>query len=202
MNAIHAAVRGTVPESGAAYQATDPALLLWVHATLVDTALRVYDRYVAPLTAEEQQATTPRRARSRSAWAFPRRACRTRWWSCAGEMARMMADGTVHVDATARAWRPTFATRSASRRGGLGHGAPHLGLGAAASQSGADTAFPGPRRARRACSAWLPCRGAWYRSCRPSCAACHRPAAPSRGSPAWPLGDGDPAPSVSCRRSA
>ncbi len=56
VNAIHAAVRGTVPESGAAYHATDPALLLWVHATLIDTALRVYDRYVAPLTPEEQQA--------------------------------------------------------------------------------------------------------------------------------------------------
>ena len=50
VNAIHAAVRGHVPETGAAYHATDPALLLWVHATLVDTALRVYDRYVAPLT--------------------------------------------------------------------------------------------------------------------------------------------------------
>ena len=56
MNAIHAAVAGTVPETGAPYRALDPALLLWVHATLVDTAIRVYDRFVAPLPAAEAEA--------------------------------------------------------------------------------------------------------------------------------------------------
>ncbi|MEO8246446.1 MAG: oxygenase MpaB family protein [Chloroflexota bacterium] len=56
INAIHAAVRGTIPESGTAYDARDPRLLLWVHATLVDTALRIYDRFVAPLTPEAAQA--------------------------------------------------------------------------------------------------------------------------------------------------
>lgn len=56
MNAIHGAVRGTVPESGAAYDARDPELLLWVHATLVDTALRIYDRYVSRLADADAQA--------------------------------------------------------------------------------------------------------------------------------------------------
>ena len=56
INAIHGAVRGTVPESGAPYDARDPRLLLWVHATLVDTALRMYDRFVAPLTPDDAQA--------------------------------------------------------------------------------------------------------------------------------------------------
>jgi uncharacterized protein (DUF2236 family) len=55
MNAIHASVAGAVPETGEAYSALDPALLLWVHATLVDTAIRVYDRFVAPLSEAEAE---------------------------------------------------------------------------------------------------------------------------------------------------
>jgi uncharacterized protein (DUF2236 family) len=34
----------------------DPEALLWVHATLIDTALRVYSRFVRPLDADEEQA--------------------------------------------------------------------------------------------------------------------------------------------------
>ena len=34
----------------------DPDALLWVHATLVDTALRVYSRFVEALTPAEEQA--------------------------------------------------------------------------------------------------------------------------------------------------
>src|SRR4051812_12723022 len=41
--------------SGPGYSANDPDLLLWVHATLVDTALRVYTRFVGPLTAAERE---------------------------------------------------------------------------------------------------------------------------------------------------
>lgn len=55
INAIHRSVRGTIPESGAAYDARDPRLLLWVHATLVDTAVRIYDRFVAPLEPGDAQ---------------------------------------------------------------------------------------------------------------------------------------------------
>ena len=48
VNAIHRAVRGTRPD-GKPYSALEPDALLWVHATLVDTALRMYHRFVAPL---------------------------------------------------------------------------------------------------------------------------------------------------------
>jgi uncharacterized protein (DUF2236 family) len=53
INAVHGLVRGVVPETGASYRALDPELLLWVHATLVDTALRMHDRFVAPLSGDE-----------------------------------------------------------------------------------------------------------------------------------------------------
>jgi uncharacterized protein (DUF2236 family) len=54
VNSIHAVVRGRRPD-GRPYSALEPEALLWVHATLVDTALRVYDRFVAPLDAADEQ---------------------------------------------------------------------------------------------------------------------------------------------------
>jgi uncharacterized protein (DUF2236 family) len=54
VNAIHAAVRGRRPD-GRPYSALEPEALLWVHATLVDTALRVYDRFVASLDPADEQ---------------------------------------------------------------------------------------------------------------------------------------------------
>ncbi len=55
INAVHRSISGVIPETGATYDARDPMLLLWVHATLVDTAIRVYDRFVAPLSPGERQ---------------------------------------------------------------------------------------------------------------------------------------------------
>jgi uncharacterized protein (DUF2236 family) len=40
---------------GDGYRADDPALLLWVHATLVDTALRVHTRFLQPLRPAETE---------------------------------------------------------------------------------------------------------------------------------------------------
>lgn len=40
---------------GPGYRATDPVLQLWVHATLVDTALRTYSRFFRPLTPDEAE---------------------------------------------------------------------------------------------------------------------------------------------------
>jgi uncharacterized protein (DUF2236 family) len=49
VNALHERVRGD------SYDALDPDLLLWVHATLVDSALVVHDRFVGTLTAPERE---------------------------------------------------------------------------------------------------------------------------------------------------
>jgi uncharacterized protein (DUF2236 family) len=40
---------------GPTYRANDPANLLWVHATLADTALRCYTELVGPLSAEDEE---------------------------------------------------------------------------------------------------------------------------------------------------
>jgi uncharacterized protein (DUF2236 family) len=41
---------------GPGYTANDPANLMWVHATLADTALGCYEQYVGPLTSAEREA--------------------------------------------------------------------------------------------------------------------------------------------------
>jgi uncharacterized protein (DUF2236 family) len=46
---VHGRVRG-VADDGTPYDARDPELLLWVHATLLDTALVAYQRFVRRLS--------------------------------------------------------------------------------------------------------------------------------------------------------
>lgn len=56
----HARVRGTLPvaagrhPAGAPYAANDPRLLAWVWATLVDSGLWAYERWIAPLAPWER----------------------------------------------------------------------------------------------------------------------------------------------------
>jgi uncharacterized protein (DUF2236 family) len=61
IRATHGRVQGVTEENGGRYpkgtryHANDPELLMWVHATLVRTALDVYERYVGSLTIAEQR---------------------------------------------------------------------------------------------------------------------------------------------------
>jgi uncharacterized protein (DUF2236 family) len=58
---IHGRMSGTLAEAagpfpaGTRWSADDPQLLLWIIATLVDSALLVYGRYVRPLTPAERE---------------------------------------------------------------------------------------------------------------------------------------------------
>jgi uncharacterized protein (DUF2236 family) len=62
VRAVHGRVRGQLREpvghfpAGTPWRADDPALLLWIIATLVDSNLLVYERYVGPLTGAEREA--------------------------------------------------------------------------------------------------------------------------------------------------
>lgn len=61
IKAVHRVVHGTLPQEvgiykkGVSYSADDPELLLWVHATLVETALHFYERFVAKLSPAERE---------------------------------------------------------------------------------------------------------------------------------------------------
>ena len=60
INAIHDRVHGELGEgagvfpAGTSYSAHDPALLAWVHATLVAMNLRVYETFVGPLSMADK----------------------------------------------------------------------------------------------------------------------------------------------------
>jgi uncharacterized protein (DUF2236 family) len=62
IRAIHRTVNGTLDEAagpfpaGTVYSAEDPALLLWVHATLLDSNAEIYQRLVEPLATNERDA--------------------------------------------------------------------------------------------------------------------------------------------------
>jgi uncharacterized protein (DUF2236 family) len=61
VQAVHAHVQGRTSErlgrfpAGTAYTASDPALMLWVHATLVETSLAAHERFVRPLAPDEEE---------------------------------------------------------------------------------------------------------------------------------------------------
>ncbi|HEX5590497.1 MAG TPA: oxygenase MpaB family protein [Candidatus Limnocylindrales bacterium] len=48
LNGLHRNVRGSL-DGGGTYEARDPALALWVHATLVDSTIATADAWLAPL---------------------------------------------------------------------------------------------------------------------------------------------------------
>lgn len=52
IRAVHDRVSGRA--EGRSYSANDPKLLLWVNATLIDTTLAVYERFVRPLEEAER----------------------------------------------------------------------------------------------------------------------------------------------------
>jgi uncharacterized protein (DUF2236 family) len=58
---MHARIQGHLPEAagrfpeGAAYNARDPELKLWVYATLVEASLLAYERFVEPLTPDQRR---------------------------------------------------------------------------------------------------------------------------------------------------
>ena len=62
VQAVHARVVGRTTEQmgpfppGTPYSASDPELMLWVHSTLVETALVIYRRFVGPLASGEDEA--------------------------------------------------------------------------------------------------------------------------------------------------
>jgi uncharacterized protein (DUF2236 family) len=95
---VHRRVDGA-DDRGEPYRALDPDLLLWVHATLIDTSLTIYERYVATLTPRERCLYYEEMKMLGEAYSIPRdampadHAAFRRYW------ASMLADG-LRVTAT------------------------------------------------------------------------------------------------------
>jgi uncharacterized protein (DUF2236 family) len=108
INAIHGRVHGRLPRgegafaAGAWYSACDPALLGWVHATLVDSFLLAYERFVRPLSPAERDRYCAESAGIEDllhvpAGSLPRTAA-----ALESSVASRLASGEIHVTETAR----------------------------------------------------------------------------------------------------
>lgn len=102
INLVHGAVRGLVPETAEPYHALDPGPLLWVHATLVDTAIRVYDRFIAPLSETDAEAYHAEAKQIAVRLGVPEIMLPATLAELRAEMRRMMLSGEVSVTPTAR----------------------------------------------------------------------------------------------------
>ena len=108
VNDIHEHVRGSLPlavgarATGEPYSALDPTLLLWVYATLIDSALVAYDHFVGRLSPVEQDGFYQEMRRVGHVWGippalFPPTLAALRDW-----MQEMIATGQVAVSEQGR----------------------------------------------------------------------------------------------------
>ncbi len=102
VNGIHRAVHGEHADDATPYTALDPEALLWVHATLIDTALRVYGRFVAPLSHAEEQAYHAEAAQVAELLGVPSSILPPTIVELRAWMGEMIVDGRVRVTPAAR----------------------------------------------------------------------------------------------------
>jgi len=96
VNQVHARVRGR------SYSATDPDLLLWVHATLMDTALVTYETFVKPLVSREREDFYQEFKLLGELLGIPRDRFPTMLRDFDAYLEEMITSGPVHVDQRAR----------------------------------------------------------------------------------------------------
>jgi uncharacterized protein (DUF2236 family) len=95
----HERVSGT-DDRGEPYHALDPELLLWVHATLIDTSLTIYERYVAELSTSERDAYYEEMKRLGEAYSVPRKVMPSSHAAFRRYFAAMLADGLRVTETT------------------------------------------------------------------------------------------------------
>ena len=107
VNRVHGRVRGAVPanEPGGArdYFALDQDLLLWVHATLVDSALIAYQAFVAPLSTAAKCSYYEDSKRLAELFKIRPEIVPTRLVDFEAYMRRMVVGGAITVGPMARA---------------------------------------------------------------------------------------------------
>jgi uncharacterized protein (DUF2236 family) len=90
--------------TGPTYAANDPAHLLWVHATLLDTALHCYETLVAPLSPEDAETYYAEMMRVASAFGLPR-----------SEQPASLAAFRAYFDETVATMQPSDVSRDLSQ---------------------------------------------------------------------------------------
>jgi uncharacterized protein (DUF2236 family) len=115
LNGVHAAVKGRVTDPEAtratggatAYRALDPALLLWVQATLIVTSVRAYERWVGPLRDAEKEQFWQEARHVGPRMGIPMDRSPATWPALMDYWDSMLApDGPIQVTPTARRLAP------------------------------------------------------------------------------------------------
>ena len=108
VHAIHERIVGTITEdvgayaAGHAYHANEEEALLWVYATLVDTAIIAHDRLVAPLSDGERGRYYAESRRFARLFGISDRVLPADWPAFQRYMAGMVASDTLTVGSAAR----------------------------------------------------------------------------------------------------
>jgi uncharacterized protein (DUF2236 family) len=96
---VHERVLGA-DDRGEPYRALDPELLLWVHGTLIDTSLTIYEGYVAALTPREREAYYGEMRELGEAYWIPRDAMPPSYGAFRRYFVAMLADGLRVTEVT------------------------------------------------------------------------------------------------------
>jgi len=108
IRAIHRRVHGTLREpvgpfpEGHPYSAEDPALLLWVHASLVESIVLVYERVVGPLSEGDRDRYCEESAAVAIALGAREDDVPRRWQALCDYLRHVHASGTLVVGPQAR----------------------------------------------------------------------------------------------------
>ena len=108
IRAIHRRVNGRLPATvgrfaaGTRYSAEDPDLVLWVHATLLDSLPLVYERLVAPLVGDERDRYCAEAARVAIALGAREADVPRTWVELGRYLDAAYASGTIAVGRQAR----------------------------------------------------------------------------------------------------
>lgn len=108
INGIHERIHGTLREAtghfpaGTPYSAQDPDLLLWVHATLIESNLLAYERFVGPLTRADKDAYCCEATQIAVMLGVERSRVPASLVELEGYLGRMLEVGPIEVTPTAR----------------------------------------------------------------------------------------------------
>lgn len=108
INSIHRRVHGRLAEAtgrypaGTWYSATDPSLLRWVHATLLESVPLAYERFVGPLSALERDEYCARSMPAARLLGIPEQLVPQSAGQLEDYIGRTLASGEIEVTAAAR----------------------------------------------------------------------------------------------------
>ncbi len=107
LHAIHRRIQGAMRETagvlaGTPYAANQPEALLWVHATLWETSVQIYELIMRPLSLAEKDAYWDETKRFAALFGIPGELVPPDWRAFEEYWQRMLASNAIHVSAAGR----------------------------------------------------------------------------------------------------